>query len=326
MWPFHKTKVAAPGESEPDVDNVLEFKSQARFGSQDAGILAAILSLFEYAGAVAESANQLLKPILPLAFRQMAARGEAVFLISPDGLHPATEAVVLGNHAPDSWIYQLTLQGPSQASTIQVTAAEVLHFRRGCTASQPWRGRSPLLDAGITARTLAALENRVADVSRTKVVTIVSMYTLSEKLRLTYQRFLGAGRVLAITNPQGSNSAPGMVSIGPKLDPTTAEALRNLDSKIAAAYGVSPLIVGLDRGDGAARREAYRQLLHGPLSAFARIIETEAAAKLGRKTQVDLSGIFAADIAGRARAYRSLTDAGMPGADAARICGFQADD
>lgn len=120
----------------------------------------------------------------------------------------------------------------------------------------------------------------------------------------------------------GTTNNSGHLNIGPRFEHGVIEASGALDKKIVAAFGISPLLAGLSDGDGAARREAYRQFLHGPLAALAGIVEAEASAKFGMAVTVSLDGIFAANVQGRGRAFKSLVDGGMDRADAMHICGF----
>ena len=92
---------------------------------------------------------------------------------------------------------------------------------------------------------------------------------------------------------------------------------------IASACGVPPVLV-LDGGDGTARREAFRQFLHGSIQPVARLVAQELTEKLEQPVRLSFAALHAADVTGRARAWRSLVGAEgkMPDADARRLCGL----
>ena len=75
-------------------------------------------------------------------------------------------------------------------------------------------------------------------------------------------------------------------------------------------------------GEAAGLREAFRVFTHSTLGPVARLIAHEARMKLESDVRISFDHLQAADIQGRARAYKSLVDGGMPGADAAVLCGF----
>ena len=95
--------------------------------------------------------------------------------------------------------------------------------------------------------------------------------------------------------------------------------------EVYSACGI-PLGVVIDT-EGTGQRESFRRLLHGTVVPLAEIVAEE----LTRKFEVDIGlsfdGLFAADLAGRARAFQSLVNGGMDVAKAASLAGLmQAED
>ena len=90
---------------------------------------------------------------------------------------------------------------------------------------------------------------------------------------------------------------------------------------VLAACGVPPELVQ-GRGDGTARREAWRQFLHGTLQGTADVVGAELAEKLETPVTLSFDRLFASDIQGRGRAYQSMTAGGMEPERAARLAGF----
>ena len=92
-----------------------------------------------------------------------------------------------------------------------------------------------------------------------------------------------------------------------------------MNHELAAAFGV-PVPILFPVGDGQARRAAMSAFIEGSLIPMARVIEAEAVAKLG-DVKIDLSGLYgAADLQARARALKSLVDAGLSVEEARAIC------
>ena len=88
---------------------------------------------------------------------------------------------------------------------------------------------------------------------------------------------------------------------------------------ILACYGVPSAL----HGSGTSAREAYRQMLQGTIVPLAKLVVEELAAKLDTPTLAfDFRELRAADIAGRARAYGVLINAGMDSAEAAEATGL----
>ena len=103
--------------------------------------------------------------VLEMIGRQLIRRGEVVFQIVVSGgavvLLPAASFTVTGG--PESWDYEIHVSGPSQSFTRQLPAASVLHFRYATDPKEPWRGRSPVSTASVSADLLAYLEKRLSE-------------------------------------------------------------------------------------------------------------------------------------------------------------------
>ncbi|MCY4487666.1 MAG: hypothetical protein OXF11_11210 [Deltaproteobacteria bacterium] len=82
----------------------------------------------------------------------------------------------------------------------------------------------------------------------------------------------------------------------------------------------------VSKGERTASREAWRRFLHGSVDAVAKLVAQELSDKLEMDVSLDLSGLHASDIQGRARAFQSLVGAGMPVGEAAAVTGLIGDD
>ena len=102
--------------------------------------------------------------------------------------------------------------------------------------------------------------------------------------------------------------------------PETIGLLReNLGNDIFGVYGIPSSI----HGTGGSARESYRQFLSSTIQPLAKLVVEELRVKLDTPTlALDFTELRAADIAGRARAYGVLINAGMPPAEAAEATGL----
>ena len=94
-----------------------------------------------------------------------------------------------------------------------------------------------------------------------------------------------------------------------------------VEASIAAAAGV-PADLVVQGSTTEALRESWRQFAFGTLMPLALEIGPELRAKVGGSGVLSFDRLAAADVQGRARAYKSLRDAGMDGGRAATVTGF----
>lgn len=62
---------------------------------------------------------------------------------------------------------------------------------------------------------------------------------------------------------------------------------------------------------GTAQREAYRRWSAATAEPLARVVEAELSAKLEESISLDLSGLYAQDLVGRASAFQRLVGGGV---------------
>lgn len=77
--------------------------------------------------------------------------------------------------------------------------------------------------------------------------------------------------------------------------------------------------------DGTAQRESFRRFLHATIQPVGELIAAELSEKLEEDIRLDFSRLFAADLQGRARAWRSLVGptGAMDANRAARFAGLE---
>src|SRR5690606_4101634 len=95
--------------------------------------------------------------------RSIALRGDAVFLITEQGLIPCSDwDLSTRNGVPRA--YRLSISEAGGGRTQTALAAEVLHLRVGTDPVTPWLGQAPLRRARLTAGMLQAVEAALAEV------------------------------------------------------------------------------------------------------------------------------------------------------------------
>ena len=97
----------------------------------------------------------------------MIITGEIAFAIDADGgrlrLTPASTFSVAGDPDPQTWVYTLTMPGPSATVTRTLAADRVLHLTYSVESDRPWRGVGPLTGAASTAYLLNQLEAQLGN-------------------------------------------------------------------------------------------------------------------------------------------------------------------
>ena len=114
--------------------------------------------------------NAITPACMELIGRSLIRRGEQVFVIHvADGMLKLLVAEtwdIDGSADPDTWVYRVTVGGPSGTLTFPYYPAQaVLHFRYAVDSAQPWRGNAPLTVAALAGRLSAEVVNALADES-----------------------------------------------------------------------------------------------------------------------------------------------------------------
>lgn len=288
-------------------------------------------SLFEGAFALGrwEPESPSLDAIpLPDVARALTIAGEWVGYIQSDPLRaiPAADWDVAGSHDPDTWRYRLSMAGPSATTTIRVVAGDVLHFRRGCSPSEPWAGRSPLSEASITASLLADLEQAMAHESGTPRGFLLPIpkdgasSTVSQ-IRAALATMRGDAFLVPTTTGMADSMAEAprqdwvAKRLGPQFPAPLEPARASAASGLLSALGVPPALATAS-ADGTARRESIRAFYRSGVLPMARVIVREAAAKLGVDSVLTFRDLGAADVQAHAAALQKLTAAGVTVEDA----------
>ena len=298
-----------------------------------------------FASATVEPATLATRAVTPdtlaMIGRSLIEVGECCFELRIDAgvlrACPAGSFAITGGMDPAGWMYELTIPGPSKTTVKRARSEAVMHFRYGVSPREPWRGVSPLRRASETSSLLGNMERRLREETGGVVGHVIP--TPSANPDDDYSDLKGDLKALAgnfalvPSMTDGGWSDPGRGN-SPKSDwgvqriganpPQSIDMLRsNAALHVLAACGV-PLTL-LERSDGTAMREAWRQFLHGSVAPVARTVEAELSDKLNIRVSLNFDALFASDLSGRARAFQSMVGGGMEVGKAAALAGLMED-
>ena len=287
------------------------------------------------------SITQALTPlIMGMIGRALVKDGELVLLIEVDPMRgplitPASGWDVYGPYNRRDWHYRLTLQGPDRDSTRKrrFEGDSVIHAMYAVNYGNPFKGISPLTHSILTGTLQRNIEQRLKEEFSGPVGSVLPVPDSVENLTALSTDIKTLRGRLALVETTSGGWGDGVIEapntdwkpnrIGAAPPPETVTLRENVRDSILAACGVPPPLV--QNSGGTDTREAWRQFLHGTIAPVARTLETELSEKFDMAVTIDFENLFASDIQGRARAYKSLVDGGVPPAMAAEICGFPKD-
>ena len=211
-------------------------------------------------------------------------------------------------------------------------------MRYATDAAAPWRGRAPLVLAGLSGALATALERSLGQEIAGPVGSLIpvpqdasaegdddadpfgplkrEIAALAGRVGLVETTAAGYGEGRAAAPAE--DWKPRRIGAHP---PDSLPTLRDqIEATILSACGVPPDLAR----PGGRTRESYRQFLHSSVEPLAALVAAELRDKLGAPVALRFGRLEAADVTGRARAYRSLVgkEATMPDADARRIVGM----
>ena len=260
-----------------------------------AGLVGRAFASATVTGARPSIVQALTPDVLERVGRELTRTGESLFYIrvGRDGLRlfPVVSHDVTGTYDPLSWRYRLDLSGPSGTWSVNARPDNVLHVRYMIEPERPWRGVAPLDVARLAGKLNAEVNTALNDEAsgpRGSVIPIPKDGGDStlETLKAQLASLNGKAALIETTAGgwgQGQTQAPKSGDWKPQRlganFPDSLVGLRNdSDRLILGVLGVPAGL--LERTDGAAMRESWRQLLHATIAPLGRIVETELRDKL----------------------------------------------
>ena len=358
-WPWTQEKREERAEAGGYTDSRISAAVSAATGSgsrpQDAArtavveIAANMVARALSSGSLAPETGmtRLVTPeLLALAGRELVVRGEQIFVIDGRELLPVSTHDLYGGARKSSWRYRCDLVGPSTHETVTLGASEVLHFRWNVSAALPFYGISPVGAASLTSGLVGGLEKNLGNEAAATSGYVLPIPQTDDgqegaddeedpaiaQLRQDLAGLKGRTTMVETTsNAWGEGRAGAPQSdwmprrIGANPPPSLIALRENAAGYLLAAAGISPALIA--PGDGAGQREAYRRFLFSCIVPLGVLIAREIADKMAVPgCQFDFSALGASDIASRARAFQSMTGAGMAPEKAAALAGLMVSD
>lgn len=286
------------------------------------------------------SSQEIAAGVIGRAFASAEASGSAADLVDADNLFEIARELVLNGASVWTIRNQQLVRGINyelrDGRVVSVDKRNVtpnaVVLARYIIDANTGRGLSPLASAKPLQDLLRSMETALAGEAAgpygylLPVPSTAGLETLGEDIaalkgRLalveTAQAGYGAG------SNQGTRQDYQVQRIGADV-PDGVLSLHNTFSRyVFGLYGVPLSLV--EKTDGTGQREAWRMFLHGTLTPLAAKIEA-AFRPAGLTLSLSFEKLFAADIAGRARAFQSLVGSGMEIEEAAAVTGILADD
>jgi hypothetical protein len=282
----------------------------------------ACVSLWEAGFSLADvrGTDLLTRAHMALVARSVALRGEAVMLITGDGLVPCSDwDISTRNGIPRAYRLSVSEAGGGRRET--ALAGEVLHLRIGSDMVAPWTGSAPLRRASLTASLLQEVETALRDVYRDAPLGTLILPLpdgSSDDMEVMRGSFRGRrGSTLVVEGVAQAVAAGQHPQIGQKPDQIspdlsksmTAETLAAARDSICGVFGVLPGLMN-PATTGPMVREAQRHLAQLVLQPMAMLLAEEATGKLGAKITVDcVRPMQAFDAGGKARALATMMQA-----------------
>ena len=241
-------------------------------------------------------------------------------------LRPAASWEITGSGRP--WTYKLDFAEPDVTATTTVDGASVVHPMYSFDAERPWVGVGPLQRSSTTTDIAANVDQKLSEESGTTTGYLVPTPKVDTQLQTDLKALKGRLTLVESTANawgQGRDNAPRGDYQPQRLGfnpPVSLEPLRDgVNRSILAACGVPASLLG--NSDGTFARESLRQFLHVTCSAVAEIIAVELAEKLEAPgLAFNFDKLMASDLSGRARAFQSMVNGGMPVERAAALAGL----
>lgn len=266
---------------------------------------------------------------LSLIGRRLVEAGEAIWYREGEILIRGDLYTILAGG-----LYQIDRGGPYQQVSSVIPADRVFAARWN-TDYNSGRGISPLGLARSLHNLMSRLESSMASEAGATTGYLLpipadgdagNVATLKQDLKNLN------GQIAVVESTRGGwgdgpSGAPRrdfvLARLGADFPQGNVDLFTRAEETILAACGYPVQLVR--GGDGSGQREAWRRYLHGTITPLARLVET-AARRIGLRIELSFESLFASDIAGRARAFQSLVQAGMDLTEAATQSGLLIED
>ena len=246
--------------------------------------------------------------------REMVDTGQSDWLINIGStgevvLLPVTTAAVVGGPDPRTWIYSLTLPGPSETVTVQRSGESILSFRLRVDSKTPWRGR-PAISAAGTGQLLCHLESQLRDEAKVAPARLITGGQVARQATDISASIRGGG-IVTLLQAIASRDDPAGIRAGTIRNESSAASValhEKLSTLICGAMGVpADLVMGSSSESGS--RESFRRLASTTINNILVTISKEWELTMGTALEYSLDSLKSADDVSRARALGSRANA-----------------
>ena len=331
------------GDYTDQVTAAAEAQAAGLSGDRRAAIFEAIAGTMERAfaqGRLAGGDERMRAAVSPAILagvgRCLVDRGEWAAVVERVRgswlIRPAASWEIVGGQRsdnPDDWTYRLHCQAPGAQILRNRPRRSVAHVITRASAAAPYIGRGLWGLVANTADAVAASESRL----REELAAVTGHLVAPEGVRTKEQQKEvkedlqglrgGLGVLRSRLNPHGGQRAGGFnvhrIGANP---PEQLGVLRGQSAELMAlAAGLPGSFVR--GGRGSEQRESLRLFLFVTLTALGGLLSAELSRVFGEPVTLEFSRLTAADLGGRARAVKQLTDAGVDLERALSLSGFR---
>ena len=266
--------------------------------------------------------------------RSMVDTGQSDWLVHVNSagglvLLPVSVSAVVGGPDPRTWIYTLTMPGPTETVTLQRRGESILSFRLRVDSRTPWAGK-PALDSTGTGALLAQLEAQMRDEAKVTPARLITGGQVAGQSSDISDTVKGGG-IVTLIQALASREDPAGIRAGTIKNEVSASSValhEQLERAICGVMGVpADLVLGGSSESGS--RESFRRLASTTINNILTTISREWQDKLGTALEWDLDRLRSSDDVSRARAFGSraqavsrLVDSGLPLKQAMAVVGI----
>ena len=246
-------------------------------------------------------------------------------------LLPCSSWTVWGDDPdPMEWLYEVQIPAPNSITRHRyIPAKGICHFRVAPSHIQPWKGRSPLSRASLTAEVTRLIEEDLRLELKVPIGRILVLPEGSDRIEPKEGKPISdaiqekiknlEGGIITVPTVRGGfglgpTAAPGqdyqLQTVGPTFPESILRARESLAVSIMSAYGIPPEIM-MRSNEGNSQREGWRRFLYAGVKPLGAVIRDEIALKTEAECDINYTDLAAADLQGRARAFKQLVEAGM---------------
>ena len=289
-----------------------------------------------FASAKVEGASIPAHKLANLA-RAVITHGEAVAFFDGLELIEITNFEIMGGVRRADWRYKYNISSPGGFVRDGVSVhSRTVHWQYSYDLNRSWVGVGPLARAVNSGALAANIEDSLKKETSGPVGYLLPIPTdpgdaTVAELKRDIKSLKGETTVVETTAGgwgEGRIAAPRNdyvpQRIGPAPPPSMVQIHSAIQNAVLAACGVPVELVTV--ADGTGQREAWRRCLHGTVQPLAIILSQELSRVYARDVTLTFDRLFASDIAGRARAFQSFVQGGMPIEQAAAVSGVMADE